>query len=400
MGSIFNKNKPKIFKNKYSLSSEYVPERLIARDSQIEQIAELVEPVLSGEKPDNAFIYGKTGTGKTAVVRYVLKELQKELSTDNSSHVMPIFINCNEIGNTSHVLHEIIKTVDFNYKIPSSGISISEYYRHLWWVLNKNNYSIIVVFDEIEHLKDDNVLYNLSRAGEYMKVNPNVNIGIIGTTNDLMLKDQIDPRVMSSLAQHNFSFPPYDAEQLTQILNDRAEIAFNEDVLDNMVIPLCSALAAKEHGDARIALKLLENAGTIAKHENSPVVTEEHVYKADSKIDNDFVYDTVYSLPLHTKIVLLGIIELHKDQKKNCTTGEVVQKYQQICNINSVDALSRTRVSKMIGELDMLGLINAPLKTKGIRGRTRTITINKHIDVMENVLDKSLYGVNRSFVND
>ena len=56
-----------------------MPERLIGRDEQIRQVASALSPALSGDKPHNVFIYGKTGVGKTAVTKYVLIELDKEV---------------------------------------------------------------------------------------------------------------------------------------------------------------------------------------------------------------------------------------------------------------------------------------------------------------------------------
>jgi hypothetical protein len=79
-------------------------------------------------------------------------------------------------------------------------------------------------------------------------------------------------------------FPPYDAPQLCDILKQRADIAFNEGILDEGVIPLCAALAAQEHGDARRALDLLRVSGELADRENAEKVTERHVKMAQEKL--------------------------------------------------------------------------------------------------------------------
>ena len=61
------------------------------------------------------------------------------------------------------------------------------------------------------------------------------------------------PRVMSSLRDKEIVFPPYGADQLADILSERAHLSFKEDTIESDVIPLCSAMAAKEEGDARYA---------------------------------------------------------------------------------------------------------------------------------------------------
>ena len=75
-----------------------MPERLIGRDEQIRQVASALSPAPSGgDKPHNVFIYGKTGVGKTAVMKYVLIEFDKEVKK-RGVNVKSAFINCNQIN--------------------------------------------------------------------------------------------------------------------------------------------------------------------------------------------------------------------------------------------------------------------------------------------------------------
>jgi len=108
----------------------------------------------------------------------------------------------------------------------------------------------IIVLDEIDKLGDDRILYNLSRARENMDIT-NRYISIFGISKDLMYKERLDARTLSSFGDNEIVFAHYDAYELRQILEDRARMGFHEEVLDDAVIPLCSALAAQEHGDAR-----------------------------------------------------------------------------------------------------------------------------------------------------
>src|SRR5882672_11334122 len=66
-----------MFRNKEVLRTSYTPDELPHRTTQINQLATILVAALRGETPSNVFIYGKTGTGKTAVTRFVGKELQK-----------------------------------------------------------------------------------------------------------------------------------------------------------------------------------------------------------------------------------------------------------------------------------------------------------------------------------
>ena len=79
----------------------------------------------------------------------------------------------------------------------------------------------------------------------------------------------LDPRVKSSLGEENMIFPPYNAGELQDILNQRVGIALKTDTIDEDVVPLCSALAAQEHGDARRALDLLRMSAELAERSKS-----------------------------------------------------------------------------------------------------------------------------------
>lgn len=71
-----------IFINREILSPNYVPEYLPHREDKFEEMAKILGPALRGGSPSNIFIYGTTGTGKTAVTKYVLKKLKKRLMNE------------------------------------------------------------------------------------------------------------------------------------------------------------------------------------------------------------------------------------------------------------------------------------------------------------------------------
>ena len=57
-----------LIKNKKILQTTYIPEELPHRKEQIDRIVSTISIALNGEKPSNIIVYGKTGTGKTAVL--------------------------------------------------------------------------------------------------------------------------------------------------------------------------------------------------------------------------------------------------------------------------------------------------------------------------------------------
>jgi len=166
------------------------------------------------------------------------------------------------------------------------------------------------------------------------------------------------------------------------------KIGFREGALEEGVIPLCSALAAQEHGDARKALMLLEYAGEIAVEKGKDKVGEEDVWDAQKMLEMDRIIETVSTLPYHQKLVLQAIL----NEGKEATTNDVYIAYRKICEMNSLKPLTKIRISNFISELEMLGLINAREIYKGRYGHTRIISPNvprDKIDVILNNLDIS-----------
>ena len=365
----------KIFQKRVALSSKYIPDRLIGRDKEIRQTASIFAPALNGDEPDSVFIYGKTGVGKTATTKYVLLELDREVKKAQAN-VKSVFVNCDQINTTTKILKRICNVIAPEVEIPSTGIATSEYYSKLWNILNDFQGITIVILDEVDKLEDDSLLYNLSRARENLDIT-NGFISILGISNDLTYKERLDTRTLSSFGDKEFVFPPYDATQLREILEDRAQIGFKEGVLDYAVIQLCAALAAHEHGDARKALLLLKFTGEIAVEKGEERVTEDDVRDAQDRLEMDRIIETVRTLPRHQKIVLRVIASIERNEVDTTT---VYAHYITLCKDMNISSLSKVRVSTFIAELDMLGLITAKKVYKGRYGRIRLVSPNIPIE--------------------
>ena len=372
----------RIFKNKEVLRHSYTPENLPHRDEQIESLASILVSALKGETPSNVMIYGKTGTGKTATVRFVGRELEKTGERLNIPCYV-CYINCEIIDTQYRVLATLARMFDRN--IPMTGWPTDQVYSEFKMAVDSKDQTLIIVLDEIDKLvrKGDEILYNLSRINSELS---RARVSLIGISNDVRFTEYLDPRVRSSLGEEEIVFPPYDANQLRDILAQRAEMAFYDGVLDDSVIPLCAALAAQEHGDARKALDLLRVSGEIAEKENSEVVEARHVRMAIDKIENDHVMEVIRTLPTQSKLILFGMVLLSRRGSREFTTGEVYDVYRQLCRRVGMDVLTQRRISDLISELDLLGIVNTVIVSKGRYGRTREITLNVSRDVIASVV--------------
>jgi len=389
--SIFTRHiekRSKIVKNRDMLLTSYLPGELPHRSSEIDSIATIIASAFKGNKPSNIMIFGTTGTGKTAVMNFIGNELKKE--DPGGMTCSYVHLNCQIIDTPYGILYEIgkqTKTVDDNVRMPFTGWSIEKIYSEIRKHLDEQNKVFIVVLDEVDYLvkkKNDDVLYHLSKMNEDFKRSK---LSLVGISNDLQFMDSLDSRIKSRLDDEKIIFQRYQAPQLEDILRSRAELAFEDGVLEDDVIPFCAALSAQEMGDARRALALLRISAEAAERNGDTVVTEAHVRYAKNKIESDIVTEVVKTLTLQSQTVLMSIIQNTRDDNRVMTTGEVYSTYKELCSILQISILTQRRVTDLISELDMLGIIHATVKSSGRYGRTKEIelSISKEVcKVLEN----------------
>jgi cell division control protein 6 len=378
-GSIFKKlieKRNKLVKNKNILQTSYIPEELPHRSAEIDDIATIIATAFTGDKPSNIMIFGKTGTGKTAVMNFIGNELKRE-DPDNSACTY-IYINCGVVDTQYGVLLNIgNQTItDFEKRIPFAGWSIEKVYSETKNYIDEQKKVFIIVLDEIDrlvHKSGDDVLYHLSKINEDLKYSK---LSLIGISNDLKFMEFLDPKVKSRLSEEKMVFHPYDAGQLEDILRSRAKLAFDDGILDQEVIPYCAALSARETGDARMALDLLRISAEIAERNGENTVTRAHVRSAKNKIELDTTSEVIKTLTQQSKTVLMSIIYNTKRDKRLMTTGDVYSTYKELCDILNISANTQRRITDLISELDMLGIVHARVKSFGRAGRTKEIELS------------------------
>jgi cell division control protein 6 len=385
-----------LFKDKRVLQSNYAPENIPHRDAQVEAVASILAPALRCEKISNLFVYGKTGTGKTLSIQHVGNKILDKIKELGQNNVKFVYVNCKlkKVADTEYrILAEIIRGL--GGKVPATGLPTDEVYSRFVNLIDDKRQTIILVLDEIDQAVkkiSDNFIYTLTRLNSDLQ---NAQINIIGISNSLTFMDNLDPRVRSSLGEEEIIFPPYNALQLQDILRERAGRAFKEGVLEEGVVAKCAAYAAREHGDARRALDLLRVAGEIAEREQSKKIEFKHIDIAKDKIERDKMLDIIESEPSQFQLVLAAIFSLNeKNQGRAIFTGEVYNHYREICEKTKNESLTQRRVSDIISEFDMLGIINAPVISKGRQGRMREIKLTLSPAIKERakeIVSKALY---------
>ncbi|MEK6937653.1 MAG: orc1/cdc6 family replication initiation protein [Nanoarchaeota archaeon] len=384
--------KDSIFVDKGVLLSSYAPEAVLFREEQLQEVANILAPALRVEKPSNLFVYGKTGTGKTLSVRHVVNSLA-QIAANNQVPLKPIYLNCKlkKIADTEYrLIAQIIK--EFGQEVPPTGLPTDEVYNIFYKLLDEKRQVILLILDEIDQLTKkigDDILYNLTRINSELK---NSQICLIGISNNLIFVENLDPRVKSSLSEEELIFPPYNALQIQDILRQRAQKAFKEGALQPGVIEKCAAYAARDHGDARRAIDLLRIAGELAERAGSSSIEIIHLDEAERKVETDTILNAIINQPKQFQSVLYALL-LVSPQKKNFFTGEIYEVYKELCKKTKLNVLTQRRVSDILAELDMLGVINAKIISKGRYGRTREISLSLEevlLIKIKEILEKAL----------
>ncbi|TRO62007.1 AAA family ATPase [Candidatus Bathyarchaeota archaeon] len=370
-----------IFVRKDFLQSSYIPAELPHREGQVKQLAQMLAPSLRLEKPSNIFVYGKPGTGKTAVTLFVGAHLNKT-AQEKGIPIKFLYINTGlkKVADTEYRLYAYICRMLGDF-VPDTGIPTHTVFERMLHLLESNPAMYLVVLDEIDVLidKSPDTLYTLSRINSELK---NSKLSIIGITNNVNAINSLDSRTKSSLSEEELLFPPYDANQLCDILKERSDACFSPGVLDDSVVMLCAASAAREHGDARRALELLRISAELAERETSLKVLKKHVNTAIGKLYTDKVHTFLKTLPDHQKMVLKSIIELDKPM---AYTREIYDKYVETVSKAGLKELTMRRVLDILAEFEAEGIVRTNVISRGRYGRTKIVEFATVDNIKEQV---------------
>ena len=382
-------NGKSLFKNREVLHFAFIPEVILHRDEEQKKVTQSLIPLLKQSRPSNLLVYGKPGTGKTLVVRKVLNKIQ-ERAKEKSFPIELVYANSKEETTLYGLLVKFGRQLGLRSQkeLPNTGLSISEVFNRIISTIEKNTLNTVFVVDEIDYLAElvsrtgKDVFYSLTRANERLKKG---SLTLVGISNDLTFKERLDPRVLSSLSEEEIVFTNYTVGQIKEILEERIKVAFIPKATEQAAINLCSAMSGQEHGDARRAIDLLRIAGEIAEREQSNTIQEEHIRKASLKMEEDKETTALNSYPLHEKLLILGVMRAN-----GSSTGEIYQSYKSLCKTTRQKELTQRRVTQMLSEIEMTGLISGKIIHQGMHGRTKKFALTLNADTVKKAFKEDL----------
>ncbi|WP_396610530.1 orc1/cdc6 family replication initiation protein [Haloferax sp. S1W] len=361
--------KQNIFTNKDALGESYKPERIQERDDEIEEYMDALQPVVDGWEPNNVFLYGNTGVGKTAVTEFLLEMLLEDVSQYDDVDLSVISINCKTLNSSYQVAVELVNELrPPGAEISSTGYPQQTVFKKLFQELDDVGGTILIVLDEVDSIGErDELLYELPRARSNGKLEA-AKVGLVGISNDFKFHDQLDPRVQDTLCERELHFPPYQAPELQNILESRANVAIAEGACEEGVLNLCAALAARDSGSARQALDLLRLAGEHAENNDDDRITLNHVDIARQKLEQERVVEGMRELTENGHFALLAVVSKAAHDETPCRMRDLYQEYLRLCNSAGIDPLAQRSVHNHLSDLRMLGILSAEENRTGSRG--------------------------------
>ncbi len=347
------------------------------RDAEINSIANALGPAFRGDGPDNILLFGLPGTGKTATIRHLGREIEVA-SRESEYDVNYLMLNCATVNTEYGVLSNIGNSFSEN-SIPFTGWPMQKVYETTVELLDEKPQTTILVLDEIDKLlykdveKGNSILYQIMEMNTAFEKDSHVSL--IGISNDTGITNVFDPRVESRFGGEKITFKNYDANQLRGILGSRTSLAFKDGTLEESVVPLCSALATQRGGDARYALNLLRVSGELAEREGTRRVTDKHVRSANEKISRDVIKDAIRGLPIQTRYALFSVYDTLKSGTTD--TGKAYHTYESLVEKKACNQLTQRRFTDLVNkDLKELGIVNTRPISRGRYGRTSIISID------------------------
>ena len=348
MGIFDTKKKSSIIKNEEILSYEYVPKLLPYRENQVKEIANSIKPLFEEQKGTNLFIHGAPGIGKTASIRWVLRELN-----ETADDVIPLYINCWNYQTKYFVLSNLAEQLNVTF---TSGRGAEHILQQIAFKLKDKK--AVFVFDEIDRIEDISFLYQI------IEMFPLSCVHLISNTTSWLLR--LDPRIKSRLMLRTIEFKPYNIPEINGIIKDRAKLALRADSINPSFLKQISVITHSKK-DIRIGLYLLREAAKLADADSRRKIQEKDIRSIIKQLDGIMIGEEE-KLNIDETRILESVKETDGE-----IASKIFEKYEK-----KGGKLSYKSFKRYVKRLGRLGLLKLEATGPGFKGKsTKIFLVNK-----------------------
>lgn len=358
------------------------------RDAEVRAICNHFAPIFQDGHPTHLSLLGKTGTGKTITVLYLLHEFQR-LSKKRGVDFLQLHLDlccpapCFRALNTLACLLGASK----HYK---KGISLEELMSRTEATLASRTGYVVIFIDEADNVRTDfNTFYQFLIKRLPQRIS--AKLILVFASNRLTWSDNLDPRVKSALKVREIMFNPYNASDLQKILDIRVRRSLKKSAVKQGVVPKIAAYASRQHGDARKAIDLLTRSAYLAEKLGQSL-TLDIVDRANEEIERDKYVAMTRTSPKHLQASLYAALT-GKSKGRALHTGDAYLVYQRFCDHTGLRPLTQRAFTDLLSELDMYGFIHARTVSRGRYGRTKEI----HVSLADNILKDIIREIHTNF---
>jgi cell division control protein 6 len=234
--------------------------RPLFRDADLKLMARRLSDLFTAGQARNLFIYGKPGTGKTVCVKYMLNEVAKHAS-EAKLPIQTTYVNAGKTRNPYYTMQEIVRQLGVS--VPCAGWQMSRLKQAFESILAKK--SVLIAIDEVDCIifkEKEPLVYYLSRQ-------PKTTLILISNDIDDIVK--LPEKTLSTLHPVMIDAEPYAAEEIKQILKERADRTFKPNTISSILLTKI-ALTVNEVGDVRLGFRILLTAGLYAEKAGKQVI--------------------------------------------------------------------------------------------------------------------------------
>lgn len=377
-----------VFLQKKFLDSLFLPSKIIGRKPQAEQLLRHIDSVNQGFMVPVISVYGRSGSGKSTVVKFVCENLDDIISFR--------FVNLRKsktiFGCANLILSELgsdpLKSAEgLNRAVELIGQKVEEILqadKRKFFVLVLDEYDVI--FSDRRGRPSD-FMYKLLTLEENLR-DKGMWLSIITISNNALIESDLDDRVKSRMGNSEVFFSPYSVDDVKSILSDRAKKAFVTKP-EKEVLEQCAKLCSESHGDARRALDLLRVAGELS---DGKKVTKDDVIKADEQLQKDRVTEIMHSISYHQRVILGAMCSNIVNSKNGTTTTSLIyDEYKKILK-KDTKPLSYRRATELLVELEDTGLVSSMNFSKGRYGYTTQYKLTMPPEIVGSLVGKDWWN--------